>query len=191
MPLNIGSGEAKPYIGFKASQNKWVMSTPNGNVEFDMDHPALFDMQNLVMGWLKIDHMGRDWHPWPDVNTKTQQPSEEHRYGFQIDVTSNKMFGDEPVRQYSENTYGNLKFIEILYNACENNDEFKAGKNPLVKITATPQIKIGKGNTRVPEFEIVGWKGGDDVVQSAPQPKAEPKPAPAPEPAPAADDDEF
>ena len=188
MPLNIGGGgDAKPYIGFKASLSAWVQSSPEGNKEFKFDHPALFDVQNIIMGWLKIDHMGRDWHPWPDVNTRIAQPSEEHKIGFQIDVTSNKMFGDEPTRQFSENTFGNLQFIAALYEQCEKADEFKEGQNPLVKITGSKQEKIGKGNTRIPQFEIVGWKGAEDVVQSAPQPKPEPKP----EPAPVADDDEF
>lgn len=187
MPLNIGGGDAKPYIGYKASMNAWVQSSPEGNVEFNFDQPALFDVHNLVMGWLKIDHMGRDWHPWPDVTTRLEQPSDEHKIGFQIDVTSNKMFGDEPTRQFSENTFGNLQFIAALYEACENADEYKAGQNPLVKITGTEQRKVGKGNTRIPQFEIAGWKGDGE----APAPKAKPTTKPEPAPAPAADDDEF
>lgn len=185
MPLNIGGGDAKPYIGFKASELKWIQSSPEGNVAFEFNQPALFDMQNVVMGWLRIDHNGRDWHPWPDVNTRSEKPSETHKIGFQVDVTSNKMFGDEPTRQFSENTFGNLQFIAALYEACENADEYKAGQNPLVKITGLEQKKVGLGKTAIPQFEIVGWKGGEET----PAPKA--KPVPKPEPAPAADDDEF
>lgn len=185
MPLNIGGGDAKPYIGFKISERQWVMSSPEGNQKFDFNQPALFDVQNLVMGWLRIDHNGRDWHPWPDVNTRIAQPSDEYKLGFQIEVTSNKMFGDEPTRQYSENTFGNLQFIAALFNTCETKDEFKSGQNPLVKITGAESMKAGVGKTAVPQFEIVGWKGDGEV----PAPKA--NPAPKPEPAPAADDDEF
>ena len=186
MPLNIGGGDAKPYVSFKINDLAWFKSSrEGGNEKFDFDQPALFDVQNLVMGWLKIDKLGRDWQPWPDVKTRPEAPSGEHRIGFQIDVTSNKMFGDEPTRQYSENTFGNLQFIAALYDACEVADEFKEGKNPLVKITGAEQEKYGIGKTAIPQFEITGWKG----VGEAPASKA--KPEPKPEPAPAADDDEF
>lgn len=184
MPLNItGSGDAKAYISFKASIPAWIRSCEGGNEEFEWSDPALFDVHGLVMGWLLIDQNGRDWHPWPDLFTRPEKPSEMHQIGFQIDVTSNKMFGDEPTRQYSENTFGNLNLIQTLYNTCEQMDEFKEGKNPLVMITGSKPQKLGKGKTRIHEFEIKGWvDSGEKTVEK-------PKPTPAPKPKAQAEDE--
>lgn len=199
MPLMLSGGEGKPYIRFSASVNAWEMSTADGRTEFTWDAPVVFDIHGLQLGWMKIDGMGRDWQPWPSLTQRIPQPDDEYKIGFAIDVVSTKLFGDEPVREFSANTFGNVSFIQELYNQCEATDEFKAGQVPVVKITGAKAQKIGKGNTRIPEFEIVKWvdrpselDGGqsvaqNDVVQSAPQPKAEP--AKAPEPAPM--DDEF
>jgi len=195
MPLMIGGGgDSKPYIRFGSNENLWKMSSPEGPVEFEFTAPVVFDLHNLVVGWLKIDQMGRDWQPWPSNTQRTPQPSEDHKQGFAVNVVSNKLFGDEPVREFSANTFGSLQFIAELYNSVEFTDEFKQGKCPVVQITGSRVQKVGKGNPRVPEFEVKKWvdrpaelSGGTTeavVVQSAPQP------APAPTPAPA-DDDEF
>lgn len=196
MPLNLGGGEGKPYIRFSPSINAWEMSSPDGKTEFTWDAPAMFDIQGLELGWLKIDTMGRDWQPWPSLTQRSPQPDDEYKIGFRIDVVSTKLFGEEPTREFSSNTFGNLTFIQDLYNQCETTAEFKEGKVPVIQITGAKAQKVGKGNTRIPEFEIRKWvdrpsdlDGGEPapVVQAAPQPKPEPAPAPAP----AADDDEF
>lgn len=167
------------------------MSTPEGREEFTWDAPVVFDIQGLQLGWMKIDSMGREWEAWPSLTQRSPQPSDEHKIGFAIDVVSTKLFGEDSVREFSANTFGNLTFIQELYNQCEQAPEFKEGKVPVVAITGSKAQKVGKGNTRIPEFEIKKWvdrpselNDGEVVVQSAPQP--EPQPAPAP-----VEDDEF
>jgi len=195
MPLMIGGGDGKPYIRFSPSINSWEMSTPDGRTEFTWDAPVVFDVHGLQLGWMRIDAQGRDWQPWPSLTQRTPQPDDEYKIGFRIDVVSNKLFGEEPTREFSSNTFGNLTFIQDLYNQSETAPEFKAGKVPVIQITGEKAQKVGKGNTRIPEFEIKKWvdrpddlaDGSVEVVLSAPQPKPEPAPAPAP----AADDDEF
>jgi len=203
MPLNLGGGEGKPYIRFSPSIRAWEMSSPEGKTEFTWDAPAVFDVAGLQLGWLKIDSQGRDWMPWPSITNRLPQPEEKDRdgnptykLGFRIDVVSTKLFGDEPVREFSANTFGNLTFIQELYNHCEENPEFKSGKAPVVQITGSTPMKVGKGNTQIPQFEVKKWvdrpaelSGGTTeavVMQSAPQPAPQPAPTPAP-----ADDDEF
>jgi hypothetical protein len=105
------------------------------------------------------------------------------------------LFGDEPAREFSANTFGPLQFISALYDACENAEEFKAGQVPVIKITGSKPVKVGKGNTRVPEFEIAKWvprpdelaASGEGVTQSAAPAQAQAKP----EPTPVVEDDEF
>lgn len=193
MPLMLGGGDSKPYIRFSASVNSWEMSTPDGRDEFTWDAPVVFDIHGLQLGWMKIDSMGREWAAWPSLTQRTPQPSEGHKIGFAINVVSNKLFGEEPVREFSANTFGNLQFITELYNQSENAPEFKEGKVPVVQITGSKAQKVGKGKTAIPQFEIVKWvdrpselDGGESVVvQSAPQPE------PAPVASAPAMDDEF
>ena len=192
MPLMLGGGDSKPYIRFSPSINSWEMSGAEGREEFTWDAPVVFDVHGLQLGWMKIDTMGREWAPWASRDQRTPQPSEEHKIGFAINVVSSKLFGDEPVREFSANTFGNLMFIQELYNTAEANPEFKSGKVPVVQITGSKAQKIGKGTTRIPEFEIKKWVDrpaelGEGSTE-APVAQAAPQQAPV-ETAPASDDE--
>lgn len=192
MPLMLGGGDSKPYIRFSPSINSWEMSGAEGREEFTWDAPVVFDVHGLQLGWMKIDTMGREWAPWASRDQRTPQPSEEHKIGFAINVVSSKLFGDEPVREFSANTFGNLMFIQELYNTAEANPEFKSGKVPVVQITGSKAQKIGKGTTRIPEFEIKKWVDRPaelgEVSTEAPVAQAAPQQAPV-ETAPASDDE--
>lgn len=196
MPLAIpGGGDAKPYIRYGAAVNSWQMSGVDGKpVEFQFNQPAVFDIQNVQLGWLLLETGNRDWQPWPD-NNPTAKPQGEYKAGFEVEVYAKSMFGDEPVRSYSSNATGSVMFIQELYNAAEQAPEFAQGKSPVVQITGSKPVKVGKGNTRIPQFTIVKWIDrpgafdGEADAAPAPAPKAAAKPAPAP--AAAASDDEF
>ena len=196
MPLAIpGGGDGKPYIRFQASVNSWQMSGADGKaVEFTFDQPAAFDIQNVQLGWLLLETGNRDWQPWP-ANVQQPKPEGDYKAGFEVSVFSKTMFADEPLRSYSTNSTGNVMFIQDLYNAAEACPEFQQAMSPVVKITGTKPIKVGKGNTRVPQFEIVKWIPRPDVfgaAVNAPAPAAKPAPAaPAKAAAPVAADDEF
>jgi hypothetical protein len=195
MPLALPSGgDAKPYIRFLASTSEWEMSTEGGGKDaFTFDQPAVFDIQNIQLGWLLLEVGNRDWKPWPN-NAQQPKPEGDYKTGFETQVYSKSLFGDEPVRSYSSNSTGNVMFIQDLYNAAEQHPEFAQGLSPVVKITGSKGIKVGKGNTRIPQFEIVKWIPRPDVfgpaigAASAPAPKAAAAPAKA---ATATADDEF
>lgn len=191
MPLMLGGGDSKPYIRFSPSINSWEMSSAEGRDEFTWDAPVVFDVQGLQLGWMKIDSMGREWAPWPSRDQRTPQPSEEHKIGFAIDVVSSKLFGDEPVREFSANTFGNLMFIQELYNTAEQSAEFAEGKVPVVQITGSKAQKIGKGTTRIPEFEIKKWVDRPAELSSKESAPVQETIAPAPVATAPAADDEF
>jgi hypothetical protein len=139
----------------------------------------------------------RDWQPWPD-NQQQPKPQGEYKAGFDVDVYSTTMFGDEHVRSYSSNSTGNVMFIQELYNAAEQHAEFAQGLSPVVQLTGSKAIKVGKGTTRIPQFQILKWvprpaaldaSGADHAP--APAPAAKPAAKPAPAPAAPADDSEF
>lgn len=196
MPLAIPSGgDSKPYIKFLASLNSWQMSGEAGAQEFNMDKPVVFDLANIQLGWLWLAEGMRDWQPWPD-NKQIPKPAEgEYKAGFDVQVMSTQMFGGEPVRAFASNGTGAVMFIQALYAEAEKHPEFEGGLSPVVQITNAKPLKVGKGNTRVPQFNIVKWVprpaafdgGAAAPAAAAPAPKAKPAPAPAP----ATADDEF
>lgn len=196
MPLNLPTGgDAKPYVRFMPSMNAWEMSTADGREEFAFDKPAVFDLQHIQLGWLLLAEGQRDWQPWPG-NKPLPRPEGEYKAGFEVNVYSSQMFGDEPVRSFSSNGTGPTMFIQALYNEAEKAPEFAAGKSPVVQLSGSKAIKVGRGTTRVPQFTIVKWidrptaLGAGNPAPAAAAPAAAPKAAPAPAPA-AATSDEF
>lgn len=182
MPLNLPTGgDTKPYIKFLPSLNAWQMSSDAGAIEFDFNKPAVFDIQNIQLGWLLLAEGQRDWQPWPN-NQATPRPDGDYKPGFEINVYSNQLFGDEPVRSFSSNGTGSVMFIQNLYAECERHPEFSQGKSPVIQINGSKAVKVGKGNTRVPQFQIVKWVDRPVALGAA-----APAPAPAASaPAPAA-----
>jgi hypothetical protein len=179
MPLNLPSGgDAKPYVRYMPSLNSWEMSTEAGREEFTFDKPAIFDLQNIQLGWLLLAEGQRDWQPWAGNKATPKPEGENWKAGFDVNVYSTQMFGGEPIRSFSSNGTGPTMFIQELYNTAEKAPEFAQGLAPVVQITGSKAIKVGKGTTRVPQFSIVKW-----VPRPAALGDAEAAPAPAPAPA--------
>jgi hypothetical protein len=187
MPLDLGGGEVRPFIRYKASLNCWEMSSAEGGVtEFEWNAPAVFDVEHIQLGWLHLAEGAREWHAWPN-NKQTPKPDEkEWKPGFVVQVYSKALFGSDPVREYSSSATGNVEFIKKLYNQAEA--EFGKGVVPVVKITGAKAERIGKGNTRIPLFNIEKYaprpaelavEGAPAQAQSAPPKAAAAASAPA------------
>lgn len=161
MPLNfVNEGSGTPYIRFSVENNEWTRSGADGNQHpFDPEGGVIIDIENVKLGWLKLSG-GRDWVEWPNNNPmEAQKPSEAHQQGFNVKFYSKKMFDDEPVREFSASGRGVLTFIKNLHDAAEASDKFGSGEVPVVSIKHSKgMIKMGAGKTRIPEFEIMGWK---------------------------------
>jgi hypothetical protein len=189
MPLIIGGGgDSKPFIRFKLQVNAWEMSSEAGMIEFEWNSPVVFDIENIQLGWLLLGEGLREWQPWPN-NNQTAKPHEgEWKTGFEVNVFSKALFGDEPVRQFSSSQTGALEFIKKLYNECESN--FGSGQVPVIEITGAKATRIGRGTTRIPEFVIKKWIDRPAELASQNHSPSAPQPAEAPAPA-AAEVDEF
>ena len=98
---------------------------------------------------------------WPNNDpTQGAKPSDAHKEGVSVDFYSTKLFGDEPVREFCSSQEGSKVFIKQLYDACE--EKFGSGQVPIIKLTGSNKVKMGRGNTRIPTFEVVGWKDRPD-----------------------------
>ena len=189
MPLNfVNSGGGSPFVRFSVEDNEWLRSTPDGDLQsVDMEsNPVIIDIENIKQGWLNLQG-GRDWIEWPDNDpTKMPKPSDAHRQGISVNFYSTKLFDDEATRELCSSQVGVLEFIKNLYNQAE--PEFGKGKVPAVKLTDAKKVKLGKGNTRIPGFEIVKWVDRPDDLDA---PVSSLTPAAEAAPAAASDDVDF
>ena len=195
MNLNLsGGGGSGNYIRFSPQLNAWS----NQDGEFTLEK-FVFDYENLQTGWMLIATGMFEFIPDDSLGRKGAQPSPEHKRGFKAIFYNKSML----VAEFSANGAGANMGIESLYKQVSAQAAANAGKLPVVEYTGSRPEKVGKGSTRVPEFNVTGWvarpaalsddnSGGFDPEISAQVPV---KPAPSPikaKPAPTPmDDDEM
>lgn len=184
MPINLGNnGTGRPYIRFSPQANAWMKAGESGAVEFDpRTSGMLIDVSRAQLGWLKIAEGSREWSPWPSIASPTKRPDNEHKTGFIVSVYAPKLLGEE-VHDFSANSTASTRFFETLYNKVEAEGELTTGRVPLVQITGSKLLKVGKGITREVEFTITKYvdrpKPLADIAHDAPEEpkKEEPKKA--------------
>ena len=196
MNLNLSnSGGSGNYIRFSPQANAWS----NQDGEFILEK-FVFDYENLETGWMHIAVGIFEFIPDAALGQKGAQPTADHKRGFKA-TFYNKTMG---VAEFSANGAGANMGIDALWKQIQAQSPVDhAGKLPVVHYTGSRPEKVGKGTTRVPEFQVTGWvarpaalsdenSGGFDPEISAPVPV---KPAPSPikaKPAPTpVDDDEM
>ena len=188
MPISFGSTDGENaglYIRGNLPQNRWWTKTEAGDETIDMDRGFAIDIKDVTFGWLHIDIGVRDWQPWPSPAQRTERPSENHKQGFSV----NCWLSDGRPAEFSGNSYGLGQFIAKLYNQAETMPEFAAGKVPVVQVTATTPVVVGKGTSYDVGFNIRTWI--DKPAADAAPVAAAPAPAPEPAAAPAAEGNNF
>jgi hypothetical protein len=70
--------------------------------------------------------------------------------------------------QFSNNSYGTGQFIAKLYNQAENAPEFNQGMIPVVSVTASTPVAVGKGTSYDVGFTIVKWISPPSEAPAAP-----------------------
>ena len=193
MNLNLsGGGGNGNYIRFSPQANAWS----NKDGEFQMEK-FVFDYENLETGWMHIATGIFEFVADDSLGRKGTQPSPEHKRGFRA-TFFNKTMG---VAEFSANGAGANMGLEGLWKQVQAQSGANVGKLPVVEYKGSRPEKVGKGSTRVPEFNVTGWvarpaalsddnTGGFDPEIAAPTKPAPSKPAPT-KPAPTVDDDEM
>jgi hypothetical protein len=177
--LNLSSGGGSgSYIRFSPQANAWT--NQDGEIQLGK---VVFDIDNVVTGWLELGVGVRDWQPDAALGKKGPQPTANHKRGFSL-VFYSKALGTV---EWSSNGVGPNMGLEQLYKQCSeqrNNTNFD--KLPVIEYTGSRMEKIGKGTTRIPNFTITGWiarPAGMGAQEFAPIPEFDPFPAPVPAPA--------
>ena len=200
MNLNLSnSGGSGNYIRFSPQANAWTKKDEFGNDKEFQFPLSVFDHENVQTGWMLIATGQYEFIPDNSLGKKGAQPSAEHKRGFKVSFYSKDLDG---VVEYSANGAGANIGLEELWKKVQAQAGANAGKLPVVEYKGSRPEKVGKGTTRVPEFDVVKWvarpaalsddnTGGFDPEMSTPSAKPAPsKPAPT-KPAPSLDDDEM
>jgi len=190
--LNLSSNGGGSYIRFMAQTRQWE----NSSKESITLPPMVMDMDSVRTGWLLLGIGQRDWVEDESVGKKGKQPSADHKRGFSVKLFS-KPTG---VVEWCASGVGVTKGFEAIYNACDAQADHNPGKVPVINYEGATAIKIGAGNTAIPNFKLKNWVNRPaalDADGEAVYEEAAPAPAPvrqaarpAPKPAPVVEDDE-
>jgi hypothetical protein len=189
--LSNNNGSGNSYIRFAPQANAWT----NRDGEEIQLKKVVMDLDSVQTGWLMIGAGVRDWQPDVVLGAKSQSPGEGYKRGFVVTLYSKEL----GLVDWSANAYGPCKGFEKIYNEADKAAGDNGGKLPVIEYVNSTGEKVGKGNTRVPNFKLVSWvarPAGMNAEDGLEQ-WAEPEPAPAPvrkakpAPAPVMDDEEF
>jgi hypothetical protein len=180
--LNLSSGGGGGnYIRFSPAANAWT----NSDGEEIQIKKVVFDIDNVQTGWLQLGVGVRDWQPDAVVGKKGAQPTPDHKRGFLVKFY-NKQLG---TCEWSSNGVGPNMGLEQIYVKCMEDRKtipLNATLLPVIEYKGSKMEKIGKGTTRIPQFEVTDWiarpAGMDEASASAggmEEEYAAPAPAPA------------
>jgi len=178
MPISFGSGSGGgggAYLRVNMPQNRWTF-VGEEQEPVDMGKGVAMDMKNITLGWLLLATGQRDWQPFVN-DVETAKPGDDYKKGFEL----NAWLSDGRHCTFSGNSYGQTSFIERVYAECEKAAEFSS-KVPVLSVTASTPIAIGKGTSYQLEYSIKAWIERPEI--------AAPDAAP-PSAAPAAADNNF
>lgn len=183
MPISFGetNDSAGAYIRVNLPQNRWTLSDGGDPKTLDMTAGIAIDIANVKFGWLKIAVGARDWQEWPSPSQATPKPQEldvdgkpAYKQGFDVNCWT----GDGTQAQFSNNSYGTGQFIAKLYNEAEKHPEFTQGMVPVVSVSSSTPVVVGKGTSYDLGFTIVKWvkppTGDAQPAAAAPAPAQTP-----------------
>ena len=149
------SGGGGKYIRFMPSMNAWVVNKEEIELkQFVLDH------ESVKSGWgLMAEGQAPAW-VWDErLGVSGKRPEGDYRRGFSI-----KLFAKEHgVVEWSSTGTGPVMGFEAVFEEIWNAKDSNAGKVPVLKYAGSDALKIGKGNTRKPKFELVKWVDRNSV----------------------------
>ena len=156
--LNLGSSSGGgSYIRFSPAANAW--SNQDGEITLKK---VVFDIDNVETGWLLLAVGTRDWQPDAELGKKGAQPTPEHKRGFIVKFYNKEM----GVVEWSSNGVGPNMGLNNLYQLCASERDANPGKLPVIEYKGSKAEKIGKGTTRIPNFEIAQWVARPEAMNA-------------------------
>jgi len=161
------AADDKLFIRYMPSANGWFSGKDH---EIDLKY-FMLNPTSVKTGWGKITKgEAPDWH-WDEALGKrairpgdTEEEKMNYKRGFSVDM----FIQEEGLRVFSTTTTGSNIGFENLYTEIHAQQAENVGKFPVVEYTGSEAIKIGKGNTRVPQFKLVKWVESDEFEKNEP-----------------------
>ena len=156
MPLNL-QNDFIAHIRWMAQTATWRKSDPDGHVPVTWEH-AVFDLANVQTGWgIFAEGQAPEWVMDPTLSKKAAKPQDarEWRRGFKVLVFSDSAL--DGLREFATTAVGANRGIGELYSQFEAATAQHPGKVPVVHYTGSTPLRVGKGNTSIPNFSIVYW----------------------------------
>lgn len=175
------SDSTAEYFRFKPSVNAWYVD--GEEIEFK---GMGIDPDSLKTGWGKImEGQAPEWQWDERPGVKSPNPGQDFKRGFSVMV----YIPGCGWREWTSTVSGPKMGLEAVWPAIHNGAASNADKMAMVAFNGAKAVSIGKNTTRVPEFELKGWKDKPQEAQPAPVQEATPEPTPEPSPASSDDDD--
>lgn len=161
------AADDKLFIRYMPSTNGWFTGKDH---EIDLKY-FMLNPTSVKTGWGKITKgEAPDWH-WDEALGKrairpgdTEEEKMDYKRGFSVDM----FIQEEGLRTWSTTTTGSNIGFENLYSEVHAQQAENVGKFPVVEYTGSEAIKIGKGNTRVPQLKLVKWVESDEFEKNEP-----------------------
>jgi hypothetical protein len=157
MNLNLSnSGGSGNYIASPPKLTLGQTKMVNSHLE-----KFVFDIDNVQTGWMLIATGIFEFNADDSLGRKGAQPTPEHKRGFKV-VFYNKTMG---AAEWSANGAGSNMGLEALYKQAVAQRLSNPDKLPVVEYKGSRPEKVGKGSTRVPEFNVTGWVARPAALQ--------------------------
>jgi hypothetical protein len=170
--LGLGGGSGS-YIRFSPSVNAWTI----GGEEIQLQK-VIFDMDSIRTGWGLLEAGSPPQWVWDEaIGRRGAKPGDDYKRGFSVRMW---LGPDRGWTEWSSNGTGPCLGFEALAGAAMPQKAENEGKVLVAKYAGSKAEKIGKGSTRVPNFEIVGWvdrpadDGDEDEAPAQPAKAATP-----------------
>jgi len=164
--------DGRKYVRYMPSVNGWKAGDDEVTVE-----KFLLDPNSIKSGWGWISEgFSPDWHWDDEVGIRKSLPTQrndgtllteeqklEYKRGFSVDLYTK----DLGVRTWSSTSKGVSQGFLALYTALHPQIAENAGKVAVVEYKGSTAVAYGKGNSRIPEFEIQGWRADDSFEATA------------------------
>lgn len=161
-----GDNSGLPYISWGSDAVQWTRKQGDARVPFQFTN-AIFDMENLRVGWIKIDigvydaqlaHYKDATLPRPEGTvTKNGKEVPAYNKGFAVNVLFGKEFGEERLYSFSTSQKGSLEAVGKILEEYEAQKAANPGKVPVVTFSGHTNKKFGKGSTNIPNLAITSW----------------------------------
>jgi hypothetical protein len=175
-----GGGDRVPIIKydaragrlFRVDRSQSASGTyESETVEITPVFQAVFDMENIELGWLSFPQNAA-----PDIVVARfgtpipPRPSLQHKTGFRVNLLLGKTCGGD-VREMAANAQASIEGMDGLHDAYLGGVKANPGKLPVVKLGGTKAIlskgKAASSTNYEPIWEIVAWVDRPEKLSEA------------------------